>query len=177
MGKRRPFSSGRDVGCRSPRCRALSACQTSAPHRTLPSHRLGGQPNAVAGLPSPMLAALFAATKMGSRCHVLRSDGYGSRPNLSAPRPTRLRVFTRPATRDGRPDYWGGPLLTENSSEIDVDLESTKPERVTPTPVLPVLPVWVPLAEALVGRRWSMTLLQAGLSAPALSSSDAAHLA
>ena len=53
--------------------------------------------------------------------------------------------------RDGTPGYRGGPLLTEDSSEIDVDLEITRPERVSPTPVLPaVLPVRGPLAEALV---------------------------
>jgi hypothetical protein len=56
-----------------------------------------------------------------------------------------------PATRDGTLDYRGGPLLTEDSSEIDVDLNITKSERVTPTLVLIVLPVRVPLAEAVVG--------------------------
>ena len=69
--------------------------------------------------------------------------------------------------RDARwyPDYRGGPLLTEDSSEIDVDLEITKPERVTPPPVLLVLPVWGSLAEVVVGRLWSMSLLGPGFSA------------
>lgn len=110
-------------------------------------------------------AALFTSTKRGISVPRSTEEGRGSRPNLSAPRLTRLGSSRWPATRDGTLDYRGGPLLTENSSEIDVDLDITKPERVTPTPVLLVLPVRVPLAEAVVGRQCSMSLPGPGFSA------------
>ena len=62
-----------------------------------------------------------------------------------------MRVFTVARNADGTLDYRGGPLLTEDSSESDVDFEITRPERVSPMPVLPLLPVRGPLAEAIAG--------------------------
>ena len=79
--------------CRPPQCRALSACQTSARHRTF--SRIVGVAGNVIDARGPV--RLY---EEGSRCHVLRSDGRRSRPNLSAPRPTRLRVFA--VARDAR---------------------------------------------------------------------------